>query len=81
MGEADNGGSHPWPWSTKGDDWTPWPISRVIGLTALSELIGHTCRFVRLTDHVTEDIVPGRVTILLDDQDRIIEIYKDPNFP
>ena len=78
-GESDNsGGSHPWPWSKKGDDWTPWPVSHSTGV---GELIGKKCRVVREGDHVTGDIEPGRVTILINQHGRIVEIYEDPALP
>lgn len=72
--------THPWPfaWET---DYTPRPISKDLGPAVLSDLIGSKCRLVHLSDHVTEVIEAGRITILVDDQDRIIEIYKDPSLP
>ncbi|RAS34069.1 hypothetical protein SAMN02745903_00192 [Pseudomonas sp. URMO17WK12:I5] len=72
--------THPWPFARE-TDYTPWPISKALGPAVLSDLIGSKCRLVHLSDRVTEDIVPGRITILVDDKDRIIEIYKDPSLP
>lgn len=84
---GDGGGSHPWPWfkelaaavggSAGGGDF-PWPWSLIASGLA-NDLIGRT---VRLTNEkVTGDIVPGRVTILVDKDMRITDLWVDPDNP
>ncbi len=80
---GDGGGDIVWPWanSVNDDDFVPWPISKSLGPRAVSELIGKKCRVVKITDRVTGDRDPGRVTILLDEHGHILEIYKEPDCP
>lgn len=63
----------PWPWSMKR---SPAALSEIP--VSIKELFGKSCRVVRFDEKTPQDIVPGRVTIILDVDSRICEIYIEP---
>lgn len=66
--------------SGPGDDRpVPWPWTLKYSVWALKDLIGRKARVSR--GPVTQEIVPGRVTVIIDDEDRIVNIYVDPDLP
>ncbi|BDH45807.1 hypothetical protein TUM12370_18510 [Salmonella enterica subsp. enterica serovar Choleraesuis] len=61
------------------DQWTHWPWLLSISESSLdtTELVGRKCRVIRHGESVTQEIEPGRVTIMLDAESRIAGIYID----
>ncbi|HCT4953461.1 TPA: hypothetical protein OTY99_003114 [Citrobacter freundii] len=64
----------PWPWSMKR---SPMAISEVPD--SIKELFGRKCRVVHFGDKTLQQIVGNRITIVLDDDSRICEIYVEPS--
>lgn len=73
---GDGGGDVPWPF-----DYRPVPFPLSNAPMSLKDLIGRKCRVVRRGEAVTQEIEPGRVTVLLSDSGRVEEIYCDPDLP
>jgi hypothetical protein len=73
-GGGDGGGSHVWPW--KDNRPVPFPLSGIP--MTIKDLIGRKCRLVRYGDSTTADIEPGRITVFLNEDGRIQDIYLDP---
>ncbi|MDF9893407.1 UNVERIFIED_ORG: hypothetical protein OKW25_002554 [Pseudomonas vranovensis] len=80
-GGGSGGGDVPWPFDKLSGDYTPWPISRALGSKVVNELVGKKCRIVKAGDSVNPKVEPGRITIFLDDDDRIKEIYREDPLP
>lgn len=72
---GDGGDSHVWPWSDTRP--VPFPLSGIP--MTIKELIGRKCQVVRVGDSVTQEIEPGRITILLNEHGRILNLYLDPD--
>lgn len=77
-GGGDGGGSHPWPLS---DPIVVWPSSLTDAPCTIKDLIGMKCRVVKFGDAVTEEYEPGRVTLLLDQEGRIANVYFEQEKP
>ena len=73
---GDGGGDIYWPWSTHP---VPFPLSNAP--VSIKDLIGRKFRVVRQGDVVNQEIDSGRVTIFLSKDNRIEEIYCDPDLP
>ncbi len=84
-GGGDGGGDHPWPWkqgtvATSSDQRPdPWLSTKESIQFALKDLIGRPLRISH--GPVTHEIVSRRVTIMLDDNSRIQDIWLDPELP
>jgi|LakWasMeta1_LOW4_FD_contig_21_3021362_length_293_multi_7_in_0_out_0_1 hypothetical protein len=63
------------------DRWVPWPWSLVNAPVSVKDLVGRPCRVVRPGDAVTQELLPGRITIYLDDQSKISDICFEPERP
>lgn len=79
------GGDFPWPWSLiqggPGDDPIPFPMSlKAVPLT-IRDLIGRQLRVVKFGDALTQDVMPGRVTIFLGEDGRVADIWVEPERP
>lgn len=77
MTKIQKGGDH-FPWLKKlmgGDVW-PWSIKRLPKDIPLSarELLGRTILVIRPGDPEPQNIEPGLVLIILDDEDHIVDI-------
>lgn len=72
-GTGDGGGSHVWPWSDNRP--VPFPLTGIP--TTIKDLIGRKCRVVSYGDAAPADVEPGRITIFLDKEGRILELYVD----
>jgi|LNAP01.1.fsa_nt_gb hypothetical protein len=84
MSGGDNGGgSHPWPWAfhMKGDDYTPWPMSKSGAPTAIEDLIGRKVRVVRRDGKEPQGYEPGRVSFLVNDEGRILNVFFERDLP
>lgn len=64
------GGVDVWPWSVK---QVPQSVP-----VSLRDIIGRTVRVLRPGDHATQEIMPGRVTIYLDDNNRVTDVAVEP---
>jgi hypothetical protein len=73
-GPDDGGGSHPWPFADNRP--VPFPLSGIP--VTVKDLIGRKCRLVLYGDSVTADNEPGRITMFLNADGRIQDIYLDP---
>lgn len=77
----------PWPWAEsikekiitetiEGNEllW-PRPVSRrrVLG----RDLIGNTCQIYRIGDPLIQNIVEGRITICLDEDGKVIDVFEE----
>lgn len=73
----------PWPSGSKvaDDRWTHWPWSYKSTPALIRDLIGHQFRTVKVGDAVTQEIVPGRVTVVVREDGRIDDIWIDPPLP
>ncbi len=73
----------PFPLETEsGDDrWVHVPWSYKSTPALIRDLIGHPFRAVKVGDAVTQEIVPGRVTVVVRDDGRIDDIWIDPPLP
>ncbi|MFJ2548576.1 hypothetical protein ACIOVF_19180 [Pseudomonas sp. NPDC087612] len=47
----------------------------------ITDLIGKKCRFVKESDKFPESYEPGRITVLLSEENRIVEIYRENDLP
>lgn len=77
--------THPWPWSTTlqndDDDYTPWPASKPGAPTAIKKLIGRKVRIVREHGKEPQGYEPGRVSFLVDDDGRIVNVFFEGDLP
>ncbi|WP_124832928.1 I78 family peptidase inhibitor [Burkholderia sp. Bp9031] len=73
----------PWPVNARaGDDrWTHWPWSYKTAPALIKDLIGRPVRVVKVGDAVTQDVVPGRVTVMVGTDGRIDDILVDASLP
>jgi hypothetical protein len=72
------------PWSAKAasSDWRPWPWSLKDAPLTIKELIGRPLRVVREGDLVTQEYVPGRITLTTNaTHNRIVDIHVEPGEP
>lgn len=65
------GGVDAWPWSVKQQVPQSVPVS-------LRDIIGRTVRVLRPGDRATQEVMPGRVTIYLDDKGRVTDVVVEP---
>ncbi|MWK59792.1 hypothetical protein GO594_27720 [Pseudomonas otitidis] len=76
-----------WPWrllaelGNIGPVDPPWPLSLGATPASIKELIGRKCRVVRKGDVLTQEHVPGRVTVFIDDDGRIADIFFESDLP
>jgi len=66
------GGGDAWPWSVK-------QVPQSVPMS-LRDIIGRTVRVLRPGDHATQEVMPGRVTIYLDDKGRVTDVAVEPGF-
>lgn len=73
----------PWPWSKgRGDEpIVPWPSSLASVPTTIKDLIGRKCRVVQYGDAVTQEYESGRITIFLNEDGRIADIFFEQDRP
>jgi hypothetical protein len=80
---GNGGGDHPWPWRsglvtrTEGLRSLPIPIHSEVVTFLLGDLIGRNVRVSSAA--LGTDIEPGRVTILTDQEGRIVDLWVDPD--
>lgn len=65
------GGDVPWPWA----------LSLSVAPTTIKDLVGKKCRVVGKGDAVTQEYEPSRVTLFLDEEGRIVDVYFEPELP
>lgn len=84
-GGGGGGGDFPWPWSLiqggPGDDPTPFPMSLKAVPVMIRDLVGRQLRVVRFGDAVTQDVMPGRVSIFLGEDGCVADIWVEPELP
>lgn len=79
---GNGGGDVPWPWAeVAGDDWTPWPMSRPGSPTAIKELLERKVRVISIGDEAPTGNEEGRVTLLLNDEGRIVNVFFEGKRP
>lgn len=75
---GDGGGDVPWPWSK---DIRPVPFPLLGTPVFINDLKGKICRVIAFGDKPNADRKPGRVTIFLNKDGRIEQIYLEPDLP
>lgn len=60
----------PWPW--KGE---PSPVALIDAPVLIRELAGAKCRVIAFGDKTPQDLEHGRISIFLDEESRIKEIF------
>lgn len=59
----------------------PWPFESEFVSPTIDELKGRVCRFVRRSDLITQEVIPGRVTFYLEDDHRLVGVIVEPDLP
>ena len=59
----------------------PWPVAKDFVSPTIDELVGRVCRFVHRSDFITQEILPGRVTFYLEDDNRLAGVIVEPDLP
>jgi len=75
---GDGGGDIVWPWSK---DTRPVPFPLLGTPVLIKDLKGRKCRIITFGNKVPQDRDPGRVTIFLSEENRIEQIYLEPDLP
>ncbi|QGY31973.1 hypothetical protein [Pantoea cypripedii] len=82
----------PWPWAQEiknnprilkdGESIIiVWPLSVQKDSPLVQDLLGKVCQIHRKGDVLIQDIVPGRITICLDEDSRVIEVFEESPLP
>ncbi|MFV8801546.1 hypothetical protein ACSMDK_15240 [Yersinia enterocolitica] len=57
----------------------PWPFEEKFVSPTIDELRGRVCRFVHRGDVITQEVMPGRVTFYLEDDNRLAGAIVEPD--
>jgi Peptidase inhibitor I78 family. len=79
-GTVGKNGFELWGWGgdAEAGDAAPWRLAQQGFPVTAKDLVGRPVRFVKVGYAVTQDFVPGRVTIVFSEAQRIVDILVEP---
>lgn len=73
------GDAFPWASAMGGPDLFPWSVKSLRDLPiSLRDIVGRRFRLVRPGDSVTQEIQPGRVTVHVNEEGRVVDVVVEP---